>query len=115
MSTPDQQTAARYCRVRQEMQDGHDVFFLEGECTIYYADIMHVQLLQCVTSHAGPIEINLSAVNALDTTGLQILLLCKRSASGALRFVAHSTAIRSIVELLQLGDVLDIPQTDKTL
>jgi anti-anti-sigma regulatory factor len=60
--------------------------------------------------------VNLAAVTELDTCGLQLLMLAKRSAAklgGELQLVAHSPAVLEVFELLNVaaffGDHLVIP------
>ena len=60
---------------------------------------------------------NLSAVTELDTAGVQLLMLAKRTAQkqqGQLRLVGHSAAVLEVFDLLHLaayfGDDLVIPQ-----
>ncbi|MCE5233865.1 MAG: STAS domain-containing protein [Mizugakiibacter sp.] len=63
------------------------------------------QTLHAPLEKTATIEVDLSAVTELDTAGLQLLLLAKRSAQarqGDLRIVAHSPAVGEVFALLQL-------------
>lgn len=89
---------------------------IEGEMTIYRAEELKCALLEPLQPQAT-LEVNLSAVTELDTAGLQLLMLAKRTAQkqqGQLRLVGHSAAVLEVFDLLNLaayfGDDLVIPQ-----
>ena len=88
---------------------------IEGEMSIYRAHELKKMLLEPLQPHAT-LEVNLSGVTELDTAGLQLLLLAKRTAqkqNGQLRLVGHSPAVLNVFDLLNLaayfGDDLVIP------
>ena len=88
---------------------------LEGEMTIYRAEELKQALLEPL-QHAVRLEVDLAGVTEIDTVGLQLLMLTKRTAKnlqGELRLVGHSTAVLDVFELLNLaayfGDPLVIP------
>jgi anti-anti-sigma regulatory factor len=87
---------------------------LTGELTIFRA----IELKQLIFSAPAPTEIDLAGVTEIDTAGLQLLLLAKRTALAdkrELRLVAHSAAVTELFELLHVaahfGDpmVVDAP------
>lgn len=88
---------------------------IEGEMNIYRAQ----ELKQALIAPLQPgvaLEVDLSAVTELDTVGLQLLMLAKRTAEkqqGALRLVGHSPAVLEVFDVLNLaayfGDHLVIP------
>ncbi len=89
---------------------------IEGEMTIYRAEELKRALLEPLQPHTT-LEVNLSAVTELDTVGVQLLMLAKRTAQkqqGQLRLVGHSAAVLEVFDLLHLaayfGDDLVIPQ-----
>ncbi len=88
------------------------VLRIEGELTIFRALEIKDQLL----TEPLPQEIDLSGITELDSAGVQLLLLAKKTALEAqreLRLVAHSPAVIEVFELLNLaahfGDPLVIP------
>lgn len=90
---------------------------IEGEMNIYRAYELKKMLLEPLQPHAT-LEVNLSGVTELDTAGLQLLLLAKRTArkkNGQLRLVGHSIAVLNVFDLLNLaayfGDDLVIPHS----
>jgi len=65
---------------------------IEGEMNIYRAGELK-KLLHPTLSHKGVLEVDLSVVTELDTAGLQLLVLAKKSAQardGSLRLTARS-------------------------
>jgi anti-anti-sigma factor len=81
------------------------VVYIEGEMTIYRAAEIKRTLLTSIVE-AAVVEFDLSKVTELDSAGVQLLMLAKRTAQarhGALRLVAHSPVVRDVIELLSLG------------
>jgi anti-anti-sigma factor len=88
---------------------------MEGELSIYRADELKRALIEPLQPGVC-LVVDLSAVSELDTSGLQLLMLAKRTAAkvGAeLQLVAHSPAVLEVFELLNVaaffGDHLVIP------
>ncbi|MFZ4539619.1 STAS domain-containing protein [Propionivibrio sp.] len=85
------------------------------DLTIYHA-LEHKQTLLDALAKTDELELNLSQVGAMDSIGLQLLILLKKEAQRAgksVRFVAHSQAVSSVIDLCNLaaefGDPLIIP------
>jgi len=97
------------------MKESSPPLVLEGAMTIYSAQVHKSQLLAAV--HDNPeLQLDLSQVTELDSAGLQVLYLVKREATRrnhALRIVAHSDAVREVIDLCNLnayfGDPTLIP------
>ena len=88
---------------------GHEILHIAGEMTIYRAAELKQELLSALDS-AAALDIDLSQVTELDCSGVQLLLLARRIAAGrplAVRFVAHSDAVRTT--LATLGLAADFP------
>ena len=88
---------------------------IEGELSIYRADELKRALIEPLKENVR-LVVNLAEVTELDTCGLQLLMLAKRTASklgGELQLVAHSPAVLEVFELLNVaaffGDHLVIP------
>lgn len=91
---------------------------LEGDMTIYYAADLKTQLLAALEA-AQDLELDLSQVGEIDTSGCQLLILAKREANRhqkSLRLVAHSAPVREALDFLNVvayfGDPLVIPASD---
>lgn len=85
------------------------------DMTIYRAAEQKEQLLGALDG-AAQIELDLAGVPEIDTAGLQLLILLKQEAARRqvdLRIVAHSEAVRSIIDFCNLpavfGDPMVIP------
>ena len=75
---------------------------IAGELTIFRA----MELKPIVLANPLPEEIDLSGVTELDTAGVQLLMLAKRTASTQqreLRLVGHSPAVIEVFELLNVA------------
>jgi len=86
-------------------QDGVARLAIEGEMTIYHAAELRTRIL-AAQAGAQTLEIDLSAVEEMDTAGLQLLLMAKRSALASgreLRLLGHSRAVTDVFEMLDLG------------
>lgn len=88
---------------------------LTEDLTIYHAIELKQKLLGALENE-GDLELNLSQVGEMDTAGLQLLILLKMEAQRtgkSVRIVAHSQAVRSVIEFCNLGarfgDPLIIP------
>jgi anti-anti-sigma factor len=88
---------------------------IEGELSIYRADELKRALIEPLQNNMR-LVVNLAGVSVLDTCGLQLLMLAKRTAAkvgGELQLVAHSPAVLEVFELLNVaaffGDHLVIP------
>jgi anti-anti-sigma factor len=88
---------------------------IEGELSIYRADELKRALIEPLQSNVR-LVVNLAAVTELDTCGLQLLMLAKRTAAKLgceLQLVAHSPSVLEVFELLNVaaffGDHLVIP------
>jgi anti-sigma B factor antagonist len=93
----------------------HSELRIEGEMTIYRAEELKRALIGPLLN-AEQLEVDLSGVTEVDSVGLQLLLLAKRTArslQGELRLVGHSPAVLEVFDLLKLaayfGDDLVIP------
>lgn len=82
------------------------VLVVEGEMTIYTASETKAQLQAVLLQHSH-LEIDLSKVTELDTAGLQLLILAKKSCAqrqGTLRLHGASVAIANIWQKCGLTD-----------
>lgn len=91
---------------------------LAENLTIYHALDQKQQLLDAL-SNADELELDLMQVGEIDTAGLQLLILLKKEAQRAgkrLSIVAHSQAVRAVIDFCnlaaELGDPLVIPAAE---
>ena len=98
--------------IRTERNDGRLTLHPEGEMTIYHAAELKPALLDAL-AQGDDIELDLSAVCELDTSGVQLLMLMKReavAAGKALRLSGHSPAVLEVFELMGVGGWFGDPQ-----
>lgn len=84
---------------------------VEGEMNIYKASELKQALLSAIPA-GGTLEADLSGVTEMDSAGLQLLMLAKKTAQsrgGDLKLVNHSPAVVDIFELLNLGTFFGDP------
>jgi anti-anti-sigma factor len=84
---------------------------LAGEMTILDAAQIKTALLQSLGA-AEQLDIDLSAITELDTSGVQLMLMLQREArklDKPLRWVGHSPTATRVLDLLNLGRALDAP------
>ncbi len=85
---------------------------LGSELSIYRAAELKQQLLDALQANAQPgLDLDLSAVEEVDTAGIQLLLLAQREARNRgrrLRLLRPSTAVRNAIELLELDSLLPL-------
>lgn len=84
---------------------------LQGELTIYRAEELKPVLLAALAD-ANPLVIDLSEVTELDTAGVQLLMLIKKTAQlqqRELQLVRHSPAVTEVFERLNLAAFFDDP------
>lgn len=75
---------------------------IEGEFTVFTA----AELKPVVLCNPPPQEIDLSGVTELDSAGVQLLMVAKRTAleqDRELRLVGHSPAVIEVFELLNVA------------
>jgi anti-sigma B factor antagonist len=74
------------------------------EMTIYTAS-EHKESLRAQLLDSNDIEVDLAGVSELDSAGLQVLMMFKSECEKAkkeVRYIHHSTAVISVLELLNL-------------
>jgi anti-sigma B factor antagonist len=83
-----------------------DCLQLAGAVNIQGAQALLAQLRPLLEEPDPPLTLDLAAVTELDTAGLQLLLIARRTATArrrALSIVAASPAVRSVLELCRWG------------
>jgi len=95
-------------RVREK---GHEVCRVSGDLTIYAATEARHELEQLL-AQSLPVEVDLSEVDEIDTSGIQLLLWLKRqvSAKGSqLSLVHHSPPVIEAFDLLHVTGIFGDP------
>ncbi|MEI7612424.1 MAG: STAS domain-containing protein [Betaproteobacteria bacterium] len=91
---------------------------LTEDLTIYHA-LEQKNILLDALATTSELELDLLQVSDIDTAGLQLLILLKKEAQRAgkrVAIVAHSQAVRSVIDFCnlatELGDPLVIPAAE---
>jgi anti-anti-sigma regulatory factor len=87
-----------------EVDDAGEIRVL-GEVTIHHVAALYVQLKAIALGHSVQASLNLSAVTAIDTSGVQLLVAFKRLHPGT---VVHSSThvVRQFLELVGMTTLL---------
>ncbi|MGJ7521562.1 STAS domain-containing protein [Variovorax sp. LT1P1] len=84
---------------------------LEGELTIYGAAELQTRLIGALADASEGIDIDLSGVTELDSSGVQLLMATHRAARASERTVtlcAPSEAVRDVLGLFDLASFFDM-------
>ena len=99
------------------MTNSHRLSLTE-DLTIYHA-LEQKNILLTALSTTDDLELDLLKVSEIDTAGLQLLILLKKEAQRTgkkVSIVAHSQAVRSVIDFCnlatELGDPLVIPAAE---
>ncbi|SMC18135.1 anti-anti-sigma factor [Andreprevotia lacus DSM 23236] len=102
--------------ISEQTRDGHLLLQLEGGLTIFQAAELKDELLQALAHAEHRIELNLAAVEEIDSAGVQLLLALKHEAASqqkTVNYSHHSPPVLAAIDLLNLaatlGDPLLIP------
>ncbi|WP_005037984.1 STAS domain-containing protein [Holophaga foetida] len=91
--------------------NGHEILQLSGDLTIYSAAEARHELETHLSQHPT-LVLDLSEIDELDTSGVQVLLWLKREAAarvGALSLVRHSPAVVETFDLLHVTGIFGDP------
>jgi anti-sigma B factor antagonist len=86
---------------------------IEGEMTLIRAVELRDALIGALEQQSSSVEVDLSGVNELDTAGVQLLLLAKRTAlarNKELRLIGQSPAVVQVLETLNLATYFGAPE-----
>lgn len=95
-------------RFETKPENPSQVLRIAGELTIYRA----AEWKAAILGNPPPREVDLSGVTEMDTAGLQLLMLAKKTALAAqreMRLVAHSPAVMEVFELLGVATFFGDP------
>ncbi|UXY16328.1 STAS domain-containing protein [Chitiniphilus purpureus] len=92
--------------------DESGTYRLTGELTIFYAAMLKDELVALLGTAKAPLSLDLSGVEDIDTSGVQLLLMFKREAArrgASVSYSGHSPAVLAVLELLDLAGTLGDP------
>ena len=85
---------------------------LGAECTVAEADALKAELARRV-AESGPVTVDVSALQRIDTAGLQLLAAFvrdRRTAGRAVAWRGQAAALEAAAGLLGLHDMLELPR-----
>lgn len=94
-----------------DSENAPKVLHIQGELTIYQV-VELKEILLTALAEPPPLDVDLSGVTEMDTAGVQLLMLVKKTAQATqheLRFMAYSPAVTQVFELLDLAAYFDDP------
>lgn len=95
----------------ESTQSNHNHVVAPHEMTIYSA-VENKDVLMKHLASEGDLEIDLSEISELDSTGLQLLILLKREAklkNKAISFVGHNEVVLEVFELFNIASFFGDP------
>jgi anti-sigma B factor antagonist len=102
--------AANILDVREDREDGAQALELSGELDAASAPALRERLAEVATRGGGPLVVDLTALEFIDSTGLSVLLNGKRRLTRRGRrfaIVCPPGHVRRILEVTQLLETLD--------
>lgn len=101
----------------QFREDGNVLFgFIEGEIDTYTAPILREELESIRISNNLSIELDLSKVNYMDSTGLGVFVAFYKKVireNGQLKLVRLSNRLSRLFEITGLSELMDIESNEK--
>ena len=98
-------------RLKELVDDGVDVFQLEGEIDLHYAPVLRTLLQNKVRAKCRALVMDLSAVTFIDSSGLAAIIEYFRDSGdcdGILCLTGLNDALRTIFEIVRLDKVIPI-------
>ncbi len=98
-------------RLNELVEDGIDIFALEGEIDFHYAPVLRTLLRSKIRSKCPALILDLSDVHWIDSTGLATIIEHLRDAAkygGILCLAGLKDSIRSIFEVVRLDTLTPI-------
>ncbi len=96
-------------RLNETMDDGIDVFVLEGEVDLHYAPVLRSLLQGKIGARCPALILDLHLVSFIDSSGLAAMIEYFRDAAeygGVLCLVGLSDSLQTIFEIVRLDKVI---------
>ena len=98
-------------RLKELVDDGIDVFLLEGEIDLHYAPVLRTLLQTKVHSRCRALVMDLAGVTFIDSSGLAAIIEYFRDSgdcNGVLCLSGLNDTLRTIFEIVRLDKVIPI-------
>ena len=83
---------------------------VKGNCVIQELQPLQKTMLETINSERSSIEIDLSEIEAIDTAGVQLLAVCRKSAlekGKTFRITSESEAVKEALKITGLESMLE--------
>src|SRR5437588_12063861 len=98
-------------RLRELVEDGIEIFALQGEIDLHYAPVLRSLLQSKIKMRCPSLILDLSRVEYIDSTGLATIIEYFRDAAeygGVLCLTGLKPAVQSIFEMVRLDKTIPI-------
>ena len=98
-------------RLKESVEDGFDLFTLEGEIDLHYAPALRSLFQSKIQSRCPALVLDLGRVTFIDSSGLAAIIEYFRDAAdhaGVLCLVGLNDSLKIIFEIVQLDKVVPI-------
>ena len=101
-------------RLKEIVDDGIDVFLLEGEIDLHYAPVLRTLLQNKVQTRCRALVIDLTGVTFIDSSGLAAIIEYFRDSGdceGVLCLAGLNDTLETVFEIVRLDKVIPIFET----
>ena len=98
-------------RLKEIVDDGVDVFLLEGEIDLHYAPVLRTLLQSKVNANCRALVMDLSGVTFIDSSGLAAIIEYFRDSGdcdGVLCLAGLNDTLHTVFEIVRLDKVIPI-------
>jgi anti-sigma B factor antagonist len=98
-------------RLKELVEDGIDIFLLEGEIDLHYAPVLRTLLQTKVRARCRALVMDLGGVTFIDSSGLAAIIEYFRDSgdcNGVLCVTGLNDTLRTIFEIVRLDKVIPI-------
>ncbi|MEO5721908.1 MAG: STAS domain-containing protein [Chthoniobacterales bacterium] len=98
-------------RLKEIVEDGIDIFVLEGEIDLHYAPVLRSLLQGKIAERCPALVLDLSRVSFIDSSGLAAIIEYFRDAAdhaGVLCLAGMNDSLQTIFEIVRLDKVIPI-------
>jgi anti-sigma B factor antagonist len=98
-------------RLKEIVDDGIDVFALEGEIDLHYAPVLRSLLQSKISDHCRALVLDLSGVTFIDSSGLAAIIEYFRDSGdcdGVLCLAGMNDTLQTVFEIVRLDKVIPI-------
>jgi anti-sigma B factor antagonist len=98
-------------RLKESVQEGVDVFALEGEIDFHFAPVLRQMLQSKLTGRCPALVLDFTAVDFIDSRGIAAILEYLRDCAeygGRIALAALNSNVKPIIDIVRLDKVMPI-------